>query len=199
MATDAAPAGYWVVMSSDQIVRKPLRVRERSSRTLDQRVSLRFPRLTVGNAVLIGRLPPASRLRQAALWRTARLSLEAYNRRDLEAVVVGWHPDVEYHPDREWVKAGLVEPFYRGAAGYRNYVATVDEVWGGENYLAPTEFIDLGGRVVTLATGRMRAQASGVSLTEAFALVSTLKDGRPIRHQEYYDHAEALEAVGLSE
>jgi hypothetical protein len=28
-------------MSSDQIVRKPLRVSERSSRTLDQRLSLR--------------------------------------------------------------------------------------------------------------------------------------------------------------
>jgi ketosteroid isomerase-like protein len=27
--------------------------------------------------------------------------------------------------------------------------------------------------------------------------VSTLKDGRVIHLQEYYDHAEALEAVGL--
>jgi hypothetical protein len=31
-------------MSSDQIVRKPLRVRERSRRTLDERLSLRFSR-----------------------------------------------------------------------------------------------------------------------------------------------------------
>lgn len=45
----------------------------------------------------------------------------------------------------------------------------------------------------------MRAQASGVPLANAFALVATLKDGRFIRLQEYYDHAEALEAAGLSE
>jgi hypothetical protein len=30
-------------------------------------------------------------------------------------------------------------------------------------------------------------------------LISTLKDGRSIHLQEYYDHGEALEAVGLSE
>jgi hypothetical protein len=49
------------------------------------------------------------------------------------------------------------------------------------------------------ADGEMRAQASGVPLANAFALVATLKDGRFIRLQEYYDHAEALEAAGLSE
>jgi ketosteroid isomerase-like protein len=123
--------------------------------------------------------------------------LEAYNRRDLDAAVVAAHPEFEYHPGRDWVDAGLVEPCYRGLEGYRRYVATVDEVWGGENYLKPVELIDLGDRIVMLANGTMRAQASGVRLSEAFALVSTLQDGRSIHLQEYYDHAEALEAVGL--
>ena len=186
-------------MSSDQIVRRPLRAGERSSRTLDQRLSLRFPRLAAANARLIGKLPPGSRLRQAALWRTVRLVVEAYNRRDLDAVVIGWHSEFEYYPDRDWVEAGLVEPCYRGPEAYRKYVATVDEVWGGENYLKPVELIDLGERIVVLADGRMRAQASGVPLTEEFALVSTPKDGRAIHLQEYYDHADALEAVGLRE
>jgi ketosteroid isomerase-like protein len=182
-----------------EIVRKPLRVRERSRRTLDQRLSLRFPRLAAAYLRLIFKLPPGSRLRQASLWRGWQLALEAYNRRDLDAVVVGLHPEFEYHPDRNWVKAGLVEPCYRGLEGYSKYVATVDEVWGGENYLKPVELIDLGERIVVLADGTMRAQASGVPLTEAFGLVSTLKDGRIVRHQEYYDHDEALEAVGLRE
>jgi ketosteroid isomerase-like protein len=127
------------------------------------------------------------------------LSVEAYNRRDLDAVVAGWHPEFEYHPDRAWVEAGLVEPHYRGLDGYRKYVATVDEVWGGENYLKPVELIALAERIVTLAESPMRGQASGVPLTEAFALVMTIEDGRPIHAQEYYDHAEALKAVGLQE
>lgn len=184
-------------MSNDQIVRKPLWVRERSSRTLDQRLCLRFPRLAAANTRLIGKLPPSSRLRQAALPRAARLASEAYNRRDLDAVVIGWHPECEYLPGRAWIESGLVDPCYRGREGYRKYVATTSQVWGTENYLMPLELIDLGDRFVVLANVPMRAQASGVSLTEAFAYVATLKDGRPIRFQEYYDHAEAVEAVGL--
>jgi ketosteroid isomerase-like protein len=182
-----------------EVVRQPLRAREGAGRTLDQRLSLRFPWLAAANARLIGKLPPRSRIRQAVLGRTAQLAVEAYNRRDLGAVLSGAHPEFEYLPNRDWVEAGLVESCYRGLAGYREYIATVDEVWGGENYLRPVELIDLGDRLVTLAHGTMRAQASGVPLTEAYALVSTLKDGRAIRGEEYYDHHQALEAVGLSE
>lgn len=184
---------------SPEIVRTPLRVRERSRRTLDQRLSLRFPRLAASSSRRIGKLPHSSRLRQAVLTRAAWLALEAYNRRDLDAVVIGWDPAFEYHPGREWIEAGLVEPCYRGLEGYRRYVASVDEVWGGENYLTPVELIDLRDLFVVLADGRMRAKVSGVPLTQAFASVSTLRDGRTIRVQEYYDHAQALEAVGLTE
>ena len=180
-------------------MRKPLRGHERSSRTIDERLFVRFPQLAAENARLIFKLPPRSRLRQAALRRSARLGVEAYNRRDLDAAVITWHRDCEYLPGRSWVEAGLVEPCYRGLAGYRKYVVSVDEVWGGKNHLKPVELIDLGERIVLLADGSMRAQASGVPLTEAFALVSTLQDGRPVRHEEYYDRAEALKAVGLAE
>ena len=182
-----------------EIVRKPLRARERAGRTLDQRLSLRFPRLTDPLFRLIARLPPRSRLRQAALWRSVQVALEAYNRRDPDAVVIGLHPEFEYHPGREWVEAGLVEPCYRGREGYRKYVETTTEVWGGEIHLKPMELIDLGERFVVLAEVVMRGQASGVPLTEAYAVVSTLKNGEVIHVQEYFDHAEALEAVGLAE
>jgi ketosteroid isomerase-like protein len=182
-----------------EIVRRPLRVRERSSRTLDQRLSLRFPRLAAAYLRRIGKLPPSSRLRQAALSRAVRLASEAYNRRDLDAVVIGYHPEVEYHPARSWVEAGFFEPCYRGPEGYRTYVAITSEVFGAEVHFKPVELIDLGERIVVLANVPMRAQASGVPLTEAFAYVSTWQDGRVIHLQEYYDHAEALEAVGLPE
>jgi ketosteroid isomerase-like protein len=182
-----------------EIVRKPLGVRERSRRTLDQRLSLRFPRLAAAFLHRILKLPPSSRLRQAALRRGVRLSLEAYNRRDLDAVVIGWSDEFEYHPDANWVKAGIMKPCYRGFDDYRKYVAAGDEVWGGENHLKPTELIDLGERIVVLADGRMRGQASGIPLVESFALVTTIQDGRFVHHQEYYDHAAALEVVGLSE
>ena len=92
-----------------------------------------------------------------------------------------------------------MEPCYRRHDGYRAYVAATSEVWGGENYIKPSEVIDLGDRFLLLATVPMRAQASGVRLTESFAYVATVEDGMVIRLQEYYDHAEALDSVGLSD
>jgi len=172
------------------IVRKPLWVREPSSRTLDGRLAMRFPRLADTYARLVGRLPPTSRLRQAVLWRAARLGLEAWNRRDLEAFQVGLLPDWEFHPARELVEAGLLEPCYRGPAGYRDFVSSWFQVWG---------LIDLGDRLVSLAAVPTRGQASGVPVTQKYAWVVALKDGQVTHQQEYLDHAEALEAVGLRE
>jgi len=182
-----------------EVVRQPLRARTRSSRALDERLALRFPALARATSRILSKLPPHSRLRQVALSRTALLSLGAYNRRDLEAAVVAWDPDFEYCPDRKWVEAGLVEWSYRGLAGYRRYIATADEVWGGANSLTPRELIDLAERIVILADVSMRAQTSGVPLTEAYGVVLALNGGKVIRIQEYFDHAEALKAVGLAE
>jgi hypothetical protein len=180
-------------------VRKPLRVRERSSRTLDQQLLLHFSRLTVAYLHLIDKLPPGSRLRQAAVWRGVQLGLEAYNRRDLDAAVIGWHPGFEYHPARDWVEAGLVEPCFRGLDGYRRYVAIADEISGGELYLRAVELIDVGERLLILADAPIRARASDAQNTDPFAALTTLEDGRVIYAQEYFDHAEALKAAGLSE
>lgn len=188
------------VMSQEKVeaVRQPLRARKRSRRTLDQRIYLRFPSLAVASFRLTTRLPPRSRIRQAALRRAVELATEAYNRRDLEAVLIAAHPEFEYWPERDWVEGGLLEPSYRGLEGYCRFVATVDEVWGGENFLDPLEVIDLGDRWAVVADGRMRAQASGVPLSEEYVGVATLKDGQVIRLQEYYNRAKGLEAIGLT-
>ena len=182
-----------------EIVRKPLQVRVQARRTLDQRLALRFPRLFAANARLIGQLNPRSRLRQAFQWRAWQLALEAYNRRDLEIVAVGFQPDLEYYPYREFVEAGLAESCYHGPSGYRTYIEGTYEVWGADVRIEPKELIDLGDRMVVLADMPMRAQASGVPLGETYACVATLKDGRVIRQHDYLDHAEALKAVGLEE
>jgi ketosteroid isomerase-like protein len=180
-----------------EVVRKPLRVREHSRRTLDQRLAVRFPGLAAPWFRLIGRLPPSSRLRQAALWRFARLGVEAYNRRDLDAVVVGFQPELEYYPYREFVEAALAEPCYHGPAGYKAYISATHEVWGNDVQLFPTELIDVGDRVVLLADMPMQAQASGVPLMQTYAMVATLTDGKVVQQRDFLDPAEALEAVGL--
>jgi ketosteroid isomerase-like protein len=129
--------------------------------------------------------------------RTARQAIEAYNRRDLEAVVIGYNPDFEWVPDPNWVAAGLMEPSYRGLEGYRRYVAGTAEVFGGDVVVEPTEVIDSGDRIVLLARVPMRAQTSGVALTEEWALILRVEDGRIVRLEERYDRAEALRAAGV--
>ncbi|HEX8855873.1 MAG TPA: nuclear transport factor 2 family protein [Thermoleophilaceae bacterium] len=180
-------------------VRQRVWVRERSSRTLDQRLNLRFTGIARISARLVAKLSPRSRIRQAALLRAVRLSFEAYNRRDLDAAVAGWDPDFEYFPDRDWVRAGLVEPSYRGVEGYRTYIATADEVWGGQ--IEPLEVIDTGEQFVVLGeiAGTMRGQARGVPLTQQYVGVVSLSDGIPVRCDEYFDRAKGLAAVGLDD
>jgi ketosteroid isomerase-like protein len=61
------------------------------------------------------------------------------------------------------------------------------------------DLLDLGDRFVMLLDVPVRARASGVPLTGKLASVATLADGRVIHQQDYFDHAEALAAVGLCE
>ena len=168
-----------------------------SRRTLDQRLAVRFPALVPPFFRLLSKLPPSSRIRRHLVARTLRLACEAYNRRDLDAVTTGFDPDIEYYPYREFIEAGLVEPCYRGAAGYRAYIEATRDVWGDDVRLFPTEVVDLGDRLVLLADMPMRAQGSGIALAETYACVSTLKDGRLVRQQDFLSQAEALAAVGL--
>jgi ketosteroid isomerase-like protein len=133
------------------------------------------------------------------VWCAVRLAVEAYHRRDLDAVAIVFHPDLEYYPYREFVEAGLAEPCYHGPSGYRTYIEGTHEVWGADVRLDPTELLDLGDRLVLLADMPMRAQASGVPLAQTYANVATVKDGWVVRQQDFLDQSEALEAVGLSE
>lgn len=184
---------------SNAVVRKPLRVRERSDRPLDQRLSLRFPRLADAyTRFVIARLPPTSRYRQVAVWRASRLGMEAFNRRDVEAAVSYGHSVFEFEPPREFVDLGF-DRTYRGPAGFRKYISTWSEVFGPDLRVEPVELIDAGDRIVLLADLRARGQASGIPFNGTIATVSWLERGKATRVQAFFDHAEALEAAGVTE
>ena len=125
--------------------------------------------------------------------------MEAYNRRDLDANLIGFPPELEYHPARDMGRGRPCRAVLSRPGGIPTVRGGEDEVWGESDYLERVEVIDPGDRIVLLATAPMRAQASGVPLTEAYAMVSTFKDGKAVRIEEYFNHAQALEAVGLSE
>jgi ketosteroid isomerase-like protein len=181
---------------NEGIVRKPLRVRERSRRTLDQRLALRFSGLPAAGARLFAKLPPTSRIRQALLSRTVRLNAEAFNRRDFPALLLSYHPQAEFRIPRVLAESNILHTSYRGYDGYVEFFREWLSAWG-EYRMRPTEVIDLGDRIVIFDEIRSRGATSGAPLIQEHALVLSLKDGPVILSQEYFDPAEALAAVGL--
>jgi ketosteroid isomerase-like protein len=60
--------------------------------------------------------------------------------------------------------------------------------------------IDLGGdRVLVLSRQTARGKHSGVPIEHETGDLFTLRDGKIVRYDSYWNRAEALEAVGLSE
>jgi len=182
-----------------EIVRTPLRVRARSRRTLDERLAVRFPRLSDSFARLIGRLPPTSRIRRAAVARATRLAVEAFNRRDADAFLIGFDREARYHPARVSTEVAGSETSFPAHDRLERFWKDGDTSWG-RLQLEAHEVIDAGDRTVMLgrAVGG-QGLLSGVPVEAPFASVSTMRNGTVIDLREYLSHAEALEAVGLSE
>jgi ketosteroid isomerase-like protein len=127
-----------------------------------------------------------------------RRSLAAWQRDDFEAWVALIHPDIEWHEAMRSRVEGEGSVF-RGHQGMREFWA----FWRTqvEDFQAEVkDTLDLGDdRVLQLLDIRWRGTASGITLEGELALLMTLRDGRISRSVDYLNHAEALEAAGLSE
>jgi len=190
-----------VSQRSAEIVRQRLSPKERSDRTLQERLAVRSPRFLALWAWAVARLSPRSRLRQALLARTVQTGLAAFDRGDIEVVLLAFEPDVELLNPVAHGETGTLgmEPSYRGHDGYRAFYADWCSVWGTLR-ITPQELIDLGDRFLVTAQMSGRGVGSGISLSQDVAVLTTLnRAGKIILEQRYFDHSEALQAVGLEE
>jgi len=178
------------------VVRQPLSARERSRRAPEQWLVPRLPRLfDLGSRVLF-RLSPRSRVRRALLRRSVCVGQATYNRRDFEALLPLYRPDVEVHSPKEWVALGDFDPVYRGHEGLLRFYRQWADAWA-DNWAEPQELIDLGDRLVLLGEIKARGGASGVEVGRRYAMLWHIRRGKLAREQVFNDPAEALEAVGL--
>jgi ketosteroid isomerase-like protein len=186
---------------SVEVVRKPFSATHSASRTLDERLMLRFPRFFRAVGRLSARLPAKSRLRQAVICRSIGQALDAVNRRDFEAVLPKYHPEIEIRVPPAFLGLGDIEEVYRGREGYQQFYRDWLPAWGDSFRFEPREMIDLGdGRIVALVEIKLRGQGSGIGFERQVAFVWTLDhEARAVREQVFLDWDEALEAVGLSE
>jgi uncharacterized protein len=126
---------------------------------------------------------------------TLRSLYAAINRGDLAGILKLQADDVE------WLGPGvfpdLAEP-HCGHAGVRVYAERVTEAW--DRFRIRTErFIDLGERVLVLTREQGRGRGSGVPVqSRGTAHLWTLRDGKVVRFQVYWDREEGLRAAGVS-
>jgi ketosteroid isomerase-like protein len=106
-------------------------------------------------------------------------------------------PEIEWRGPRQF--PDLAEPVF-GHDGVRRYMEKVYEVF--EDYrMVPEEFIDAGGdQVLVFSREGGRGRGSGAEVeTNPTAHLWTLRDGKAVLMQSYWDRTEALEAAGLPE
>jgi hypothetical protein len=128
--------------------------------------------------------------------------VEAYNRRDIDALMEELDPDVEWHPALAVLLGGR-QTVFRGHQGVRESIQEEDEVLAVYR-VEFSEIRDLGNRVLATGHIRGRGKGSGVQIDSPFFALTeskgtTGKAARATCLRTYFDPNEALEAAGLSE
>ncbi len=124
-------------------------------------------------------------------------AVEAYNRRDVEALVADAHPDIAWYPAILMMLSGK-ETVYRGHEGVRQLMKDIDETLA-VIHVEFSEFHDLGDRVFAVGRIKTRGKASGVDTEAPVGYVADFRDGKFVRVRTYLDPTDALEAAGLRE
>jgi ketosteroid isomerase-like protein len=123
------------------------------------------------------------------------LMIDAFNRRDVEAVIALTDPEAVWSPAIEALTEG--SRTYRGHAGTRQYYKDLAE-FADESHFELSEARDLGDQVLVLGRLSMRF-ASGVELDQEGGGIFTWRNGKCVETRPWLSRAEALKAAGLSE
>jgi ketosteroid isomerase-like protein len=123
-----------------------------------------------------------------------RSIIVALNAGDMDAVRECYDPDVAFGRELEgWPEPGPVV----GRDAVMRQLERVREPWGDAGTLEPVSIIDAGERVVVRQIAH--AIGRGPALHVEYTTVSTLRNGRIVLVDWFWDYAEALKAVGLEE
>ncbi len=123
-----------------------------------------------------------------------RRSLNAYDRRDFEALRELNDPDVEV----DWsASRGLEAGVYRGLEEVLRFHQSFFEMFE-QGEIEPERFIETGDVVVVPNTAHLRGR-DGIETIARSTLVFELRNGLITRIRLFQETQEALEAVGLEE
>jgi ketosteroid isomerase-like protein len=120
---------------------------------------------------------------------------DTWNRGDLDAFIDLYDADAEVIPDPVWVETG---PF-KGQAAIRGFFVGLKESWEGQGVAVLRELFTAEDKVVSHMDWQVRGRTSGIETHLEVTNVNTIEGGKIVRQRHYFDHGEALKAVGLRE
>jgi ketosteroid isomerase-like protein len=176
------------------VVRVQMEPTAHTRRRLVERLALRFPRLVGPVAALLWRLP--TRLRRALAKTYIRIGWEAFNRGDLDAAFLLYHPDCEYDWDSRWSTVGLETP-PRGRKERMRAQEQVNSEWQDLTFRPQEVFLE-GDRVISVGHMVGTGLSSGVPAEVEWVADFTIRGGLVVHERITIDHAEGLAAAGLA-
>jgi ketosteroid isomerase-like protein len=121
---------------------------------------------------------------------------EAFARGDVDSVLDGLDPEVDWHPA---IGPLVGVESVRGREAMRRFL-TRDLFDGFDQFRAePFSFEDLGDFVLVMGRYIGRGESSGIEMDQRVATLYELRDGKTVTMRDYATREEALKAAGLSE
>jgi ketosteroid isomerase-like protein len=124
-----------------------------------------------------------------------REALEAFQRRDLEAMLELVHPRFTFFAPTALIAPRPYSDLYRGADGLRDYFRDVASVWD-ELHITPQEFRAGQEAIVALGTVNGRTRWGDVH-RHPVAWACRFRDGRIVWARVYRNQGDALADMGL--
>jgi ketosteroid isomerase-like protein len=125
-----------------------------------------------------------------------RRMIDAYNAGDLDAMVSFYTPNVVAVPDASlFPEAGVLH----GREEWRGFLKETAMAWVTPQYGTSDLFALDDGRVVHRGDWGGEGVASGIELASGITGIYTIRDGQISKVMFFFDHADALKAVGLAE
>jgi uncharacterized protein len=138
---------------------------------------------------------------------TLRQLYEAFNQRDIDELMEGFHPGIEIHETQDLAYAAallrvLGPRFVILSGGYRGYEEVRklwETVWEISEWFIvdPEEFIETNDHVVVVLILNARARGTGLEGEARTAHLWKMQDGKGIRLEVFADRPQALAAAHL--
>ena len=125
-----------------------------------------------------------------------RACAEAYVSGDRDAYIDFMAEDVEVRPDASVFPDA--RPF-TGREELKRFIADIDQQWEGGAGAVLNEIFAVGDGVVARSDWGGRGRASGLDVRSNLTVIYTVHDRQIIAIEYFFEHAKALEAVGLRE